>query len=45
MFKDGNRKLNALLERIKKSDYAIYYVERDDRKNQNMGLIKKKLLA
>lgn len=41
MFDDGQDKLKHLLSKIKMSDYAIYYVEQDFNKNQNLGLLQK----
>lgn len=40
MFKDGQRRLEKLLDSIKKSDYKVFYVEKKLNKNQNLGLIK-----
>lgn len=44
MFEDADAKLKNLLEKIQESNYAIYYVEQDNHKNHNIGLIKKDLL-
>ncbi len=40
MLKNGKEKLQLFVEQIKKSKYSVFYVEKNIKKNKNLGLIR-----